>query len=322
MDNKFPIKIYSDNNRFTIDWTLNTLCTYRCSYCPPDLNQGKNIVFSKSTDEVIIRSFLEKLDTEIKQRSVHLFLNGGEPTISHLFEPIIDFCAKVGWTSYVNTNLSRSLDWWLSASDKVFKVTVSYHPEFATDEIFHKVEKLSQRVNLGVFVLMYPPFWNKSVAAFERFRSIPNITLEPSRVYKRNERQSDESYNYSNEQLDWLEQNSGLRIVATENVKLASERSYWGETYVRYNELSEEKLDEVEFVNLKKTNFKGWNCSIGQNHILIHGDGTIYSGTCSTSRKISTIKDFVKLPAQGVVCKTDWCMCTGEVMVNKERVSC
>lgn len=322
MNNKFPIKIYSDNNRFTIDWTLNTLCTYKCSYCPPDLNQGKNIIFSKSTDEQIVISFLEKLDTEIKDRSVHLFLNGGEPTISHLFEPIIDFCDEAGWTLYVNTNLSRTLDWWIKHADKIFKITVSYHPEFAPDEIFEKVKVLSQITNLGVFVLMYPPLWNKSVDAFDRFRSIPNITLEPSRVYKRDSKQQDESYIYNENQLAWLETHSGMKIVAEHHVKLAHERSYWGETYVRYNDLSEEKLDEVEFVNLRKNNFKGWNCSIGKTHIFIQGNGSIYSGTCSTAKKIADMKDFVRLPDEEVICQTEWCMCTGEVTVNKECRSC
>lgn len=319
MKNVIPFKIYNDNNRFTIDWTLNTLCTYKCSYCPPSLNSGKNIIFSKDLDLEVAQRFLETLETQIKDRSVHLFLNGGEPTISHLFEPILDFCENAGWTVYVNTNLSRSLDWWKIYGRKIYKITVSYHPEFSDEEIFNKIQLLSAKTNMGVFVLMFPPLWEKSVAAFEKFKTFDNIHLEPSRVFKRNLHISDESYIYSEYQLEWLHQNSGMKIIPSKTIKLAPERSYWGQTYVQYSDESIQMLDEVQYVNERKNSFEKWNCKIGVDHIFIQGNGNIYSGTCSSSQKISNLQTFISLPSSDIVCKTKWCMCTAEVMVEKEN---
>lgn len=322
MTNAIPFKIYNDNDRFTIDWTLNTLCTYKCSYCPPSLNSGKNIIFSRDRDLEIAKTFLERLENQIKNKSVHLFLNGGEPTISHLLEPILDFCDTVGWTVYINTNLSRSLDWWKVYGKKTYKITVSYHPEFSDEEIFDKIKFLSTITNIGVFVLMFPPFWEKSVKAFEKFKTFDNIHLEPSRVFKRNMHISDESYDYSNDQLEWLSQNSGMKIIPSKIIKLAHERSYWGQTYIGYDDGSSKLLDEVQCVNERKNSFENWNCKIGINHIFIQGDGEIYTGTCSSSRKISNLQNFVSLPAEDTICRTKWCMCTAEVMVEKENKSC
>ena len=82
------IKIYNETNRFIIDWTLNTLCTYHCSYCPPRLHTGTNVFKSKQEDPVIIKEFLTKIQKEVIGRSVHVFVNGGEPTISPSLETI------------------------------------------------------------------------------------------------------------------------------------------------------------------------------------------------------------------------------------------
>lgn len=313
------VRIYNEFNRFVVDWTLNTLCTYKCSYCPPSLNSGKNIIFQKETDQEIVLRFLSNLKNQTKGRSVHLFLNGGEPTISHVFEPIIDFVEEAGWCAYVSTNASRTIDWWKNYAPKIFKISVSYHPEFATDDIFEKVKEIGKLTNVGVFVLMYPPYWDKAVDAFEKFRQFPNITLEPSRVFKREEIGShDKSYDYSEEQQRWFEQNSGLNIRAEKIVKLAPENNIFGETKVQYDDGTIERLDEVLWTNLRKNSFTDWICNMGIDHILIRGDGEILQSACNQAKRISNIRDFSTLTVEPTVCKMKWCMCTADVQIPKK----
>lgn len=153
------VKIFNDVNRFVIDWSINSLCTYHCSYCPDDLHRGVNYIKNKTEDHIVVKNFLEKLSEQLKDKSVHIFLNGGEPTIHSCLELIVDFCNSNGWCLYVNTNGSRSLDWWKEYAHKIYKVTISYHPESADEEIFDKIEFIKTQTNLGVFVLMYPPLW-------------------------------------------------------------------------------------------------------------------------------------------------------------------
>lgn len=313
-----PVKIYNDVNRFVIDWTLNTLCTYKCSYCPPTLNSGKNLIYDKDNDSAIVKNFLTKLHNEIKGQSVHVFLNGGEPTISHSFETIIDFCNDVGWCSYVNTNCSRTIDWWKRWAPKIFKVTVSYHPEFADDEIFGKVKIIGELTNVGVFTLMYPPFWTKAKQAFEKFKTYSNIALEPSRVFKRNASDASVSYEYSEEQVKWLNENSGLNIRGS--TKPPPKNNYYGKTYIEYDNGEAHYLDEVLFVNTRRNSFKGWQCFMGTENIWISGNGDIKDSACPQAKVFSTIKDFNGLKTTPVICKMDWCMCTSDVLLSKVNI--
>jgi organic radical activating enzyme len=307
-------KIFNNANRFIIDWTLNSLCTYHCSYCPPLLHRGNNEIYDKDTDKEIVINFLNKLYQQVKDKNVHMFINGGEPTISHNLEPILDFCHEHGWCTYLSTNCSRSLNWWEQYASKIFKVTVSYHPEFVTDDIYEKMAYIGTQTNIGVFTLMYPPLWDKSVNAYNRFQKIENVTLSASRVFKRDTNDFSDSYTYSPEQLKWLEENSHVRYSSTHFPPIND--NTFGQTFIDINGVSE-SLNEVEYVNNRKNSFIGWECNMGVDHISIDPFGFIKQSACKQAKTISALKDFTKLPTNSDKCQTEWCMCTSDVMIPK-----
>lgn len=309
------MKIYNDANRFVIDWTLNSLCTYHCSYCPEGLHRGVNHIKSKQEDPALVKQFLVKLKDYLGSRSVHIFLNGGEPTISPSFETIIDFCAENNWCAYTNTNASRSIEWWQEYADKIYKVTVSYHPETADDSIFEKVRYIGSRTNVGVFTLMYPPYWDKAITAYNSFLKMDNVTLAPSRVFNRQSGASDVSYEYSAEQLDWLEKNSN--VLFRGNTQPPPAGNYWGNTYIETDGISQ-ILDEVSLVNSKKNTFVDWKCNMGVDHIYIDQFGNIKQSACRQAETFSSIVNFTGLLVESTVCKTAWCMCTADVLIPKE----
>lgn len=316
-----PIRIYNDVNRFTIDWTLNSKCTYHCSYCPPMLHMGNNYIKSKEQDPTIVRNFINRLDKQIQGRSVHMFINGGEPTISPVFEQLIDHVHELGWCAYVNTNGSRSLDWWQQYAHKIFKITISYHPETVVDEeLIEKINYIRTKTNVGVFVLMYPPLWDKSVAAYQKFKDM-GITLGISRVFKRDQMQVAESYSYSEQQLAWLDSNSRVYFDHDNSFQPVN-GNYYGNTYVDYldnNNTVTENLDEVEFTNLRKNKFLEWHCHMGKDHIFINPLGEIDQATCSSSRQIGTIENFESLTKEPTVCSSTYCMCTLDVQIPKYK---
>lgn len=314
-----PIKIFNDSNRLTIDWTLNTLCTYHCSYCPPMLHRGTNVFKDKEKDKEIVVSFLNKLKAQAGDRGVHIFINGGEPTISPVFETIIDFINDAGWYAYVNTNGSRSLDWWEQYAHKIFKVTVSYHPESVLDEeIFDKVAYIGTQTNVGVFTLMYPPLWDKSLNAYHRFAAMDNVTLGASRVFKRDSLQADSSYEYNQEQLAWLEQYSNVTFKG--GVKSFVDGKQYGNTFAVYEDNSITPVDEVDFVNNRKNNFIGWSCRMGADHLFINTDWLIREAACNNARFLGTVEDFAGLNTTSTICRDQWCMCTADVLITKEAI--
>lgn len=311
------VKIYNEVNRFVIDWSINSLCTYHCSYCPDDLHRGVNFIKSKAEDYDIVKNFLEKLAQQLKGKSVHIFLNGGEPTIHPCLELIIDFCNNMGWCLYVNTNGSRSLEWWRDYAHKIYKVTISYHPETADEEIFDKIEYIKTRTNLGVFVLMYPPLWQKSVDAFNRLISVSDLTLEPSRVFNRQNDRNEQSYNYSDDQLEWLTRHSGMGIRGGSFAPPGN--NYFGKTFIQYDAGVVDTLDEVEYVNALKNQFSGWECDMGLTHIMINPRGEIKKSACKQAKTIGTIANFqgLVLDDQPEICRVKYCMCTLDVLISK-----
>ncbi len=310
-------RIYNDVNRFVIDWTLNSLCTYHCSYCPESLHRGVNHIKSKQEDPAIILEFLNKLKCQLTNRSVHIFINGGEPTISPSLETIIDFCNENNWCAYVNTNGSRSMDWWKEYAKKIYKVTISYHPETVVDEeIFEKVKFIGTQTNVGVFTLMYPPLWDKALNAYNTFKSMDNVTIAPSRVFHRETHGANSSFEYTPGQLQWLEENSNVIFKGGDFPP--PNNNAFGATYLDDGSTIA-NVDEVEFVNNRRNKFKGWTCSMGVNHININAHGNILPSACSQAKSIGNIFDFEQLPQESTVCVTEWCMCTADILIPKEQ---
>jgi organic radical activating enzyme len=147
-----PIEIYDKNNVLVINWTLNSICTYHCTYCPDLLHRGTNTIIDKLQDRTILENFLSNLKNEVGDRPVHIFLNGVEPTISPHFEFLCDKFNEYNWYCHVNTNGTRSMAWWIEHAPKLYKVTLSYHPEWDNTDIFEKMDAVGKLTNTGVFV--------------------------------------------------------------------------------------------------------------------------------------------------------------------------
>lgn len=310
-----PIKIYNTMNRFNIDWTLNTLCTYKCSYCTPELYAGKNFLYSKEEDPEVIKEFLYKLKHDLgDRRSVHMFINGGEPTISPSIETILDFANDNDWSAYVNTNGSRSMEWWREYAHKAFKITISYHPESVDDSIFEKVAYIGTQTNVGVYTLMYPPLWGKAIWAYKKFEEM-NITLGASRVFKRNERRHDVSYDYSEEQVQWMNEHA---LKMGPGFRHYKEENHYGKTMIAYDDGQEEMLNEVEMTNKMENTFTDWMCNMGLDHIFIDGAGRIRGATCNQAVHIAdSIKSYAGLYPSATKCILKYCTCTLDVQIPK-----
>jgi hypothetical protein len=161
---------------------------------------------------------------------------------------------------------------------------------------------------------MYPPLWEKSLNAYNYFKGM-GITIAPSRVFQREKNQKADSYEYTQEQLVWLDENSTTIFDQTTNFPPPVD-NYFGTTFFEQTG-SVEKLDEVEFTNKRKNKFAGWTCNMGMDHITIDSLGTIKSSTCSQAKLMGTLENFQSLEKSGTICFTEFCMCTQDVMITK-----
>jgi organic radical activating enzyme len=311
-----PIEIYDKNNVLVINWTLNSLCTYHCTYCPDILHRGTNEIIDKSRDRNILENFLIKLKEEVKDRPVHIFLNGGEPTINPHFEFLCDKFKEYDWYCHVNTNGSRSLAWWLEHAPKLYKITLSYHPEWENKDIFEKMEALGQITNTGVFVLMWPPMWDKCVAAYDKFKTISSMAhVGFTRVFKKDQFEQDTSYEYTTKQLEWFEKETPLSKPF--EFKIGDNRGF-GSTYMKYQDNSEQRLDDQYLLNNRLNNFFNWTCNIGLDCLYISFFGKITGASCGQGQDLGTLENFRGLAKSPVICKQFWCSCALETNITKK----
>jgi organic radical activating enzyme len=313
-----PIEIYDKNNVLVINWTLNSICTYHCTYCPDLLHRGTNTIINKVEDRAILENFLSKLKEEVKDRPVHIFLNGGEPTISPHFEFLCDKFNEYNWHCHVNTNGTRSLAWWQEYAPKLYKVTLSYHPEWDNTDIFEKMDAIGKVTNAGVFVLMWPPLWDKCVEVYNKFKIMDSMAHTGfTRVFKKDQLEQDTSYEYTEQQLAWFEKETPVNKAFPFNL---SQGRGFGQTFIKYDNGQEEPLDDQYLLNNRLNKFFNWTCNIGADCLYISFFGDITGASCSQGQNLGTLKDFKGLSKTPVVCKQAWCSCALETNISKKII--
>lgn len=311
-----PIEIYDRNNVLVINWVLNSICTYHCTYCPDSLHRGTNTIIDKTRDKEILQNFLLKLKNEVKERTVHIFLSGGEPTINPHFEFLVDTFNQYGWYCHINTNGTRTLAWWKEHAAKLYKVTLSYHPESADEEIFEKMSVVGQLTNTGVFILMWPPLWDKCIEAYNKFKNIQSMChVGFTRVFKKDQLEQDTSYDYSKEQLLWFEKEDPLYRP---NFFPILDGKGFGDTFIKYDNGLIEKLDDQFLINNRLNKFFGWDCNIGQDSLFISYSGEVKGASCSQAQNLGTLENFKGLVKRPTTCRQLYCSCSLETNIPKK----
>jgi hypothetical protein len=83
----------------------------------------------------------------------------------------------------------------------------------------------------------------------------------------------------------------------------------------------EEVVQPPELIARGENNWKGWNCYIGLQNIVIDFNGIIRGGWCGVGGIIGNIEDKkFKLPVKPVLCVTTNCYCGLDIMATKVRI--
>ena len=80
-------------------------------------------------------------------------------------------------------------------------------------------------------------------------------------------------------------------------------------------------LNAQELINSNNTNFEGWTCNIGLESLYVRYDGLIRRGNCITSPFIGKIQDIENViwPIGPVTCRQNYCNCSTDVFVSKQK---
>lgn len=209
MDLNSPEVAYIKNlskDEFHVYWTLSSVCTYSCSYCPPEFHDGK---YKYHPLEVIQKTFN-------KLPRANVMFGGGEPTFHPDFERIV--LEKPEHISIsLLTNVSRPIAFWERIVDHLDIVISTFHVEFAIPDRFLKTVELiylkSGRKG-QVHMAMPPKHWDQCVDMYHLLRSNQiRVTIKPiltSIMNLGDPGEPDQKMidDYTPEQVDWMKKHA------------------------------------------------------------------------------------------------------------------
>lgn len=288
-----------------MEWVMNNVCNYKCSYCSPSLNDGSFPI--KDYDRIKI--FFNQITT-LYTGDKFLFLTGGEPT---LWPPLIDFVNELGNEYYIKivTNGSRTERYFkkLAQCNNVYQIGLSVHLQYADiRHIQNIVEILGEHTQVNVDILADIDNFHKIEEWFEMAESYKlkcDMICKPIRMIDGG------AQNYSSYQKQLLK---NLRYTNSLQAKILNVPLHFkiNGQLVKYRNV-------YDIISNKHHAFKNWKCNIGKQRLVLWYDGSLYGAQCSTARKhnFGNIYSEYSIYNMPVTCEDDFCMCLPDIRIEK-----
>jgi organic radical activating enzyme len=318
-DNKLVAIWPSDKKFVNFTWQVNDICNYKCSYCNPG-NYGanhKNI----ETDKYI--QTLDKLIQNFRKQDYKyfkFFFSGGEPSI---WPPLIEICKFIrasvkNSTIAINTNLSRSPDWWKKNYMYFDDVVASFHIEGCNQDVYlQNIDFLQYRLNyLACRILMHDERFQEVVDFSEKLKSfLKNGVIEYAALFEELKPHAGMHYYEDQWKRDFLKNNSYFHKREVDFTFLNNANKAYCESYYANGE--KQTLNATRLISNEENNFQGWKCWINDS-IFINPAGDIQLASCKMGKKIGNIhSDEIQLESEPVICTQSVCGCGTDINIRK-----
>jgi MoaA/NifB/PqqE/SkfB family radical SAM enzyme len=304
-------------NILVVDWSLGNLCNYTCTYCPPNTHSGSHPFVP--TEQIL--EFSRRVNAHYKEklgREICFLYTGGEVTLSDEFIPLIKAQSEAGNRIGISTNGSRPVKYWKEARNYLDYVSISYHSDHTNiDHFIRVINTIKNDVQTHVNIMVKPEYFDRCIdAAYQVHQETSEITLDVQIVLEDFQR----PYYYTDEQRQKI-------LMANQDInsqlKLVRERKpFRGLMKLRYEDKSAELIKAGEILIKRLNSWKGWQCNVGIEELVINMHGDVYPSWCGKVPKIGNIRDSeLKFPTSGYICPADWC--TGgitDIMVSKTKI--
>ena len=306
-----PIKIIStqDDNLLQVRFFPTDICNFNCSYCWPGTHDG-NFRYPKDLD-AILENFRNVFDQYklVGKNKFHLTISGGgEPT---LWPKLEEFCKQLKQTHNVFITLvsngSRTLEWWKTNYLYFDDVTLSFHNEYAKLTHHCDVADFLYEKELKVTTLVLMDFknWNKCVDAVNVMMTSKYPWIIQTKEIVDAPGHGIDSYD--TEQITYLD-NSIKRIPTGDRLLKQIDDFKLHQSVILFDNGSAKVAKPHTTILNKWNKFKGWNCMLGVESIVINWDGTV-SGSCGVSLR----------GTNPVVCPKNDCSCQPDTHISKFR---
>lgn len=284
-------------------WITTTVCNYSCSYCAADLHDGRYRW---------IKNYNNVLDIIKKFRQNHplvLELMGGEPT---LWPDLQKFCKAVydnqeRTSIQFTSNGSRSERYWNNFDAPIDTLGFSFHPEYALESHYLKILKiLHQKYNVKVFLMM-PPSYLERIKKF--YNKILDSDLEIDVAIKliKDNQHGGLVDGYNEDDI-----NFSLNRIWKSKVNIVDDS---------YPLLNNKRFIPLDLINQGLDNFKGWNCAVGIDRLVIKSNGDVHGSTCYITKPYGNIftDSIINLPTTFTICTKDFCGCGADISISKYK---
>jgi len=321
MDTRKLIKIEPNKKYLDVVWQVSNFCNYKCSYCNPGNYSGE----SRNDENLLL--YIDNLKNitdkyrELGYENFKFFFSGGEPTLWRNLIPIIEWIRESlpNTLIAVNTNFSRSTNWWKKHYHYFDDVVASFHIEFADQQRYlDNAIFLSDKFNyFSCKMLMHDErFWEVVEFGEKLKQSMPNYFIEWTPLFDEMSRNAGPWEYKDPEKLRFLEKykvDSVKTIPHKTFDNLFYSESYWSDGTKNGTFSNEVILERQNF-------FKGWECSIGDS-IWIDQVGQVSMGTCGQVGILGNILwDTLEIGPRKIICKKDHCHCGTDILIPKRPV--
>jgi len=305
-----------------ITWQVNDFCNFKCKYCNPGNWAGLGPKHDKPSDYDKIIENLDKIITHFEKKGTKgykFFFSGGEPTVWPSLIPLIKWLKiriddpHIG----INTNLSRSTEWWKSHYHLFHDVVASFHIDFANrDRYLDNLIFLQDKVNYLCSRMMMQEDRFKEVIEFgEKVKStLRNYNLEWVPLF------SDIDINvapwdYSEQ---WMHDFFKTHTFESQTTIPKPNGSKWQcASKEVYESGLEQPLNGNRIVAERKNFFSGWECNVDES-LFINSQGHTTAASCGQGPALGNIYGDIELMSKPIICRKQQCTCGTDIIITKK----
>ncbi len=289
-----------------VSFYMHNVCNFKCSYCLPHHYNGDQ----RWPEET--KSYLKFID-KVLETNKHIYIEtfGGEPTLWPKLNDFVEEIQSLDVYVEVTTNASRTLKYFDKfRSEKCFFL-LSWHYESIDDDHFFNVAKLLSEKNVPIHIpiLVVPQNYKRARKLFERFKE-SNLNVDVIPKFVRINIGSDEYFEYTTEQKDWITNNYILKRHPFQVNWEIPHHLHFDDKKIYWSELTNDGLHK----------FEDWTCTAGLSRFFIEPDGTILK--CSKGWKLNkgivgNIFGEYTMPTTPIRCNLKSCPCKMDALVEK-----
>ncbi|MES1192207.1 MAG: radical SAM protein [Steroidobacter sp.] len=305
------------SNILVVDWSLGNTCNYKCTYCPPETHSGSHPFM----DIEQVLTFSRRINQHYKEglgREICFLYTGGEVTIFKDFIPLIKAQSEAGNRIGISTNGSRAVSYWHEARKYLDYVSISFHSDHTRLNHFIRViNAIKDHVQTHVNIMVKPEYFDRCIeAAYRVHEETSEVTIDVQIVLENFQR----PFSYTDEQREKI---MSVSREINSNLKLTRERKpFRGLMKLRYADNSEQLIKAGDIIIRKLNAWKGWQCNVGIEELVVNMHGDIFPSWCGKVGRIGNVRDAqIEFPKSGVICPEAWCPGgISDIMVSKTRM--